>query len=71
MSDDGIFGEDFVLDPVSYRELIVTLHCNERVIDARSVRKVFKEIMQHRILEVEDRLARNIPSIIDEVKSMR
>jgi hypothetical protein len=72
MSDhSGIFSEDLIFDGITYRELIVTMHCNEQVIDARSMRKVFKQIMEHNLQDALDRLARNAPSILGEVKSMR
>jgi hypothetical protein len=71
MSENGIFAEDNLLDQISYRELIVTLHCNEKVIDEKAVRRVLKEIQSFRQLDLEDRLQRNMKHIIAESKRLR
>lgn len=69
-------GEDLVtsdnlLDPITFDDLILTVHCNCRVIDKASVKKELQDFVNMRMLDMKELLEKNIDAIICEAKNGR
>ena len=61
--------EDDLFRGITFKELIITLQSNEKVIDEKSVYKVFKEIMDYRMEDAKDVLKDNMKEILSSAKS--
>lgn len=61
---DDLIPADNLLDPITFDELITTVRCNCKRIDAISVRRQLKEIYQMRLDDMTDLLRRNMDEII-------
>jgi hypothetical protein len=63
--------QDRMLDPITYHELLLTVHCNEPVINAEVVKKVFRQILEYKIIDAQDALQRNLPGLVEEALRRR
>lgn len=59
---------DNLLDPVSFHELIITVHCNCKEITEKTVRSELKRIMEIRQQDLNYLLSNNIEEIIKAAK---
>lgn len=68
---DDLIEDDNLLDQVSFRDVILAVHYNCRVIDQAAVRKTVKEIQEQRVEDMEFLLERNMDEIIKAAKRGR
>lgn len=69
-------GEDLcedsnLLDPITFKDVILAVHCNCRVISRETVTKQFFEILEQRLLDMNELLNRNIDKIAEEARKGR
>lgn len=69
-------GEDLVvsdnlLDPVTFDDLVLALHCNEKVIDKAAIARVIRKIMEQRLEDMKFLLKNNTEEIIAEAMKGR
>ena len=62
---------DCVFDPITFEDIILALHCNERVIDRKAIQRVINEIMDSRAQDFDYLINNNIDEIIAEAKKGR
>lgn len=60
--------DDNLFDPISFQDIILTLHCNEKVIDRLSASRCFTEILKQRLEDAEFLLENNMEEIIRRAK---
>lgn len=60
--------KDGLLQGFTYEELIDTVYSNEPVKDAKSVQKVFDEILKAQVSEAKSELKSNMKEILKELK---
>lgn len=68
---EDIHPKDCILDPITFEQVIDALHCGERVIDGKSLRKVAKEILDSRMEDFYFLILNNADEIIAEAKKGR
>lgn len=66
-----LFKEDNLLDPITFDELILTVHCNCREINPKTVREELRRILEYKRLDMEELLRINMDTIIKEAKKGR
>ena len=64
----GISTQDQILNAITYEELIDTIQSNESVIDEKTVKRVYKEILKFKLSEAEYELKKNMKKIIEMAK---
>ena len=64
---DDLSVQDDVLDPITFDEIIMTVHRNCKEINTASVIKTFKEILEMRLTDAKEIFERNIDEICNEV----
>lgn len=62
---------DCIFDPITFEQIITALHCGEKVIDTKAVRRVAKEILDSRLEDFYFLLLNNDAEIIAEAKKGR
>ena len=68
---DDIHPNDCIFDPITFEQIITALHCGEREINPKAVRKVAKEILDGRLEDFYFLLLNNEAEIIAEAKKGR
>lgn len=68
---DDLSEYDNILDGFDIESVIIALVCNERVIDGRAVKKVYREILEMRLDDAEFVLNNNIDEIIQAANERR
>ena len=63
--------DDTIFNQITLNDIILALHCGERVIDKKAVKRVAKEILEERMTDFDNILANNINEIISEAKKGR
>lgn len=71
MLDDDLSIQDNLLDKITFDELILTVHCNCRKITPASVLAEFRNILNSRLDDAQELLARNMSKIIEKSKEGR
>lgn len=66
-----LVASDNLLDPVTFDDLILALHCNEKVIDKAAIARVIREIMEQRLEDMKFLLKNNTEEIIAEAMKGR
>lgn len=66
-----LFKEDNLLDPITFDELILTVHCNCREITPKAVREELRRILEYKRQDMEELLRINMDIIIAEAKKGR
>lgn len=56
--------QDDILDPITFEELITTVHCNCKVISEKNVKKTLDDIVQMRMEDMKDLLRLNMTEIM-------
>lgn len=69
-------GEDLcedsnLLDPITFKDVILHVHCSARAINATTIRKMAQEIMCQRVADMNELLDRNIDKIAEEARKGR
>ena len=62
---------DTILDPITFEQIITALHCNEKVLDSKAVRRVAKEILDSRLEDFYFLILNNENEIIAEAAKGR
>ena len=62
---------DNLLDGITFDDVILAVHCNCRVISRETVTKQFFEILEQRLLDMNELLNRNIDKIAEEARKGR
>lgn len=62
---------DNLLDPVTFNDLILSVHCGCKMIDPAAVRKTLNDILITRMEDMEYLLSRNMDEIINAAKRGR
>lgn len=65
---EDLFTSDNLLDPITFDELIMTVHCNCREITPEAVWKELSVIMEFRKQDLHELMVRNMDEIIKAAK---
>ena len=68
---DDLAACDNLLDGITFDDVILAVHCNCRVISRETVTKQFFEILEQRLLDMNELLNRNIDKIAEEARKGR
>lgn len=68
---DDLAACDNLLDGITFEDVILAVHCNYRVISRETVTKQFFEILEQRLLDMNELLNRNIDKIAEEARKGR
>lgn len=68
---DDLAACDNLLDGITFDDVILAVHCNCRVINRETVTKQFFEILEQRLLDMNELLNRNIDKIAEEARKGR
>ena len=68
---DDMRREDNLLDPITFDELVQTLHCNARTINEAAAKRALREIMTTRMEDLEFLLENNMDEILRAAKEGR
>ncbi len=63
--------DDAIFDEITFNDIILAAHCNEKVLDEKAIRKVAAEILHSRMQDFIDLLSNNIDEIIAEAMKGR
>ena len=66
-----LFVEDNLFDPITFNELILTVHCNCREITPKTVREELRRIFEYKRQDMEELLRINMDIIIAAAKKGR
>ena len=70
LSED-MYVDDNILDPIDFDEILLMLQCNEKVIDASSARRCFKELLEMKLEDAHFIFDKNVDEIVRVAKSRR
>lgn len=62
---------DAIFDEITFSDIILAAHCNERVLDASAIKRVAKDILENRMIDFEYLIENNINEIIAEATKGR
>lgn len=68
---DDLAACDNLLDGITFEDVILAVHCNYRIISRETVTKQFFEILEQRLLDMNELLNRNIDKIAEEARKGR
>ena len=68
---DDLAACDNLLDGITFEDVILAVHCNCRIISRETVTKQFFEILEQRLLDMNELLNRNIDKIAEEARKGR
>ena len=68
---EDVHPNDNILDPITFEQIILALHCNEKEINHKAVMKVAREILNSRLQDFYFLLGRNEEEIITEAMKGR
>ena len=68
---DDLAACDNLLDGITFEDLILAVHCNCSVINREAIKKQFFEILEQRLLDMNELLNRNIDKIAEEARKGR
>jgi hypothetical protein len=69
--NEDMHPQDCILDPVTFQQVIDAAHCNEKVLNAKAIKRIAKEILESRLEDFEYLIQNNINEIIAEAKKGR
>lgn len=69
--NEDMHPQDYILDPVTFQQVIDALHCNEKTINENAVWGVVREIIDSRLQDFYFLIGNNINEIIAEAKKGR
>lgn len=69
--NEDMHKNDCIFDPITFEDIILALHCNEKVLDEKAVQKVVREIMFGRMEDFMYILKNNTYEIIAEAMKGR
>lgn len=62
---------DAIFDEITFSDIILAAHCNERVLDESAIKRVAKDILENRMIDFEYLIENNINEIIAEATKGR
>ena len=62
---------DNIFDPITFDDIILALHCNEKVLNRRAIQNVINDIMDSRMQDFDYLINNNINEIIAEAAKGR
>lgn len=68
---DDLAACDNLLDGITFEDVILAVHCNCHVISRETVTKQLFEILEQRLLDMNELLNRNIDKIAEEARKGR
>lgn len=68
---DDLAACDNLLDGITFEDVILAVHCNCHVISRETVTNQFFEILEQRLLDMNELLNRNIDKIAEEARKGR
>ena len=68
---EDLHPKDNIFDPITFEDIILALHCNEKVIDRRAIQNVINDIMDVRMQDFDHLINNNINEIIAEAAKGR
>jgi hypothetical protein len=69
--NEDMHQSDCIFDPITFEDIILGAHCNEKVLNAKAIKRVAKEILESRLEDFEYLIQNNINEIIAEAKKGR
>jgi hypothetical protein len=69
--NEDMHQSDCIFDPITFEDIILAAHCNEKVLDANAIKRVAKEILESRLQDFEYLIQNNINEIIAEAAKGR
>ena len=69
--NEDMHKSDCIFDPITFEDIILAAHCNEKVLDAKAIKRVAKEILESRLEDFEYLIQNNINEIIAEAAKGR
>lgn len=69
--NEDMHKSDCIFDPITFEDIILAAHCNERVLDENAIKRVAREILENRMIDFEYILKNNINEIIAEAAKGR
>lgn len=68
---DDLVASDNLLDGITFDDVILAVHCNCPIINSGAVTKQFFEILEQRLLDMNELLNLNIDKIAEEARKGR
>lgn len=69
--NEDMHQNDAIFDEITFNDIILAAHCNERVLDENAIKRVAREILENRLQDFEYLIQNNINEIIAEAKKGR
>lgn len=69
--NEDMHKSDCIFDPITFEDIILAAHCNERVLDEKAINRVAREILESRLEDFEYLIQNNIYEIIAEAAKGR
>lgn len=69
--NEDMHKSDCIFDPITFEDIILAAHCNERVLDEKAINRVAREILESRLEDFEYLIQNNINEIIAEAAKGR
>lgn len=69
--NEDMHKRDCIFDPITFEDIILALHCNEKVLDSKAVRRVAQEILNSRLEDFYFLILNNDAEIIAEAAKGR
>ena len=69
--NEDMHKSDCIFDPITFEDIILAAHCNERVLDENAIKRVAREILENRMIDFEYLIENNIYEIIAEAAKGR
>ena len=69
--NEDMHQSDCIFDPITFEDIILAVHCNERVLDEKAINRVAREILESRLEDFEYLIKNNMNEIIAEAKKGR
>ena len=69
--NEDMHKSDCIFDPITFEDIILAAHCNERVLDENAIKRVAKEILESRLEDFEYLIQNNMYEIIAEAAKGR
>ncbi len=69
--NEDMHKNDCIFDPITFEDIILAAHCNERVLDEKAIKRVAREILESRLQDFMYLIENNMNEIIAEAKKGR
>ena len=69
--NEDMHKSDCIFDPITFEDIILAAHCNEKVLNENAIKRVAKEILESRLEDFEYLIQNNMYEIIAEAAKGR